>query len=635
MDFLPFEPHTELRLGQAQTGITVEDVIADLEAQKTGGHDRLEGVVRLRTARASFIAGAGMLVLFWLFAFRYEVLEGSRYRALALRHTVQTLPVPAPRGIITDRDGHPVVQNVPGFTLEVVPDELPRGQALDKTLERLSELFALDRAELRRRVLKAQTNETPEPVVVWPGLTQEAAVVFETRTDEFPGFGVGQELSRVYPDRTLLSHIIGYVGRVGAEERQEQPDYALADLIGKTGIEKAYDAVLRGEPGLRRRRTEQSDAVIREPRPGQNVELSISRDLQTELTESLTAVSAALGKKKGAAVAMDPNTGEILALVSLPTFDSNLFVPGTGTAEEIDDVLNDPDEPIFNRALSGQYPSGSTIKPFIAIGALAEKILSPSRQVFVTGSISVPHPSDPAIVYTFHDWKPHGWVNMVRAIAVSSNVYFYTVGGGYGDIEGLGIERIAKHLARFGLGQKAGLELPESTGLVPTPDWKVEARGAPWYIGDTYNVSIGQGDFRLTPLQLTRATAAIANGGRLVQPTLVRGVFDASGQIADAASSKSVDLNIPVSDLDIVRRGLREAVLSGSSIGLSDLPVAVAGKTGTAQIGNGKTHAWFTGFTPFDHPKIVLTVLIEEGGEGSQAAVPVAKKFFERYFRGT
>ncbi|MBI4385509.1 hypothetical protein HY573_01625, partial [Candidatus Parcubacteria bacterium] len=475
-------------------------------------------------------------------------------------------------------------------------------------------------------------SETPDATVVWPGLAHETAVVLETRADEFPGFRVGQELSRVYPDRTLLSHLVGYVGRVNEAERLEYPDYALTDLMGKMGIEQAYDAVLRGEPGLRRRRREESAAVTQEPRPGNNIELAISRDLQAELTESLASASALLGKKKGAAVAMDPNTGEVLALVSLPAFDSNLFVPGTGTADEIDDVLNDPGEPIFNRALSGQYPSGSTIKPFIAVGALAEKIISPSRQIFVTGSISVPHPSDPAIVYTFNDWKAHGWVDMARAIAVSSNVYFYTVGGGYGDIEGLGIDRIARHLVRFGLGQKTDLELPESAGLVPTPAWKVEARSAPWYIGDTYNVSIGQGDLRLTPLQLARATAAIANGGRLVQPTLVRRIFDSDGRTVQATPPRAVDLGIPPADLDVVRRGLREAVLIGSSQGLADLPVTVAGKTGTAQIGNGKTHAWFTGFAPFDHPKIVLTVLIEEGGEGSQAAVPVAKRVFEWYF---
>lgn len=626
MDFLPLKPHTELRLGKAQAALTVEDVIADLEAQKTEGHDRLEGVVGLRTVRAVFLAGAGMLTLFWLFAFRYEVLEGSRYRALALRHAIQTLPVPAPRGIITDRDGQPVVANIPSLTLEVAPDELPRGQALDETLQRLSELFALDRAELRRRTLKAQNSETFDPVVVWPGLAHEAAVVFEARANEFPGFKVGQELSRAYPDRALLSHIVGYVGRVDAEDRRERPDYPLTDLIGKAGIEKTYDALLRGEPGLRRKRKEEPAAVTREPRPGKNIELTISRDLQAKLTEFLAAVSASLGKRKGAAVAMDPDTGEVLALVNLPSFDNNLFVPGTGTAEEIDDVLNDPDEPIFNRALSGQYPSGSTIKPFIAIGALAERILSPSRQIFVTGSISVPHPSDPNIVYTFNDWKPHGWVNMVRAIAVSSNVYFYTVGGGFGDIQGLGIERIAKHLARFGLGQETNVELPEAAGLVPTPAWKSQVRNSPWYIGDTYNVSIGQGDLRLTPLQLTRATAALANGGRLVQPTLVR------GETLGTASPRGINLNIPASDLDVVRRGLREAVTSGSSVVLSDLPVAVAGKTGTAQIGNGQTHAWFTGFAPFEQPRIVLTVLIEEGGEGSQAAVPVAKQFLEWYF---
>lgn len=643
MDFLPLPSLPDTTVRADHRDISVEDVILDTEAQQPQSHvagldpfARIPTPLGLTAARVLLGLGMTILVAFWFIAFRYQVLEGDRYSAIALRHTVSTDSVPAPRGAITDRHGRALVTNTLAFTLEVVPAELPSGDQLDVTVERLSELFGLDRIELRRRVLRA-SRTAGRTSVVWPGLAHDAALVFATRGGDFPGFRVGEDLSRSYPAGPAMSHILGYVGRVSEEDLPEHPDFELTDLVGKAGIESSYDAVLRGVSGFMRRRTDATlsqnpSTATKPPVPGKNVELAVSAGFQERLADSLGRAAAAVGKQSAAAVAMDPRTGEILALVSLPTYDNNLFVPGQASSEAIERVLTDPMQPLFNRALAGQYPSGSTIKPFLAVGVLAEHIINPAKQIFVTGSISVPHPSNPDIVYTFHDWKPHGWVDMVRAIAVSSNVYFYTVGGGFGDIAGLGIERIVEQLARFGFGQRTDVDLADGTGLLPTPAWKERVRGEGWYIGDTYNVSIGQGDLRVTPLQLARATAAIANGGRLVTPHLVRRITDSGGATLEEIRPASTELGIPPDDLAIVRRGMHEAVTVGSSRALADLPVAAAGKTGTAQVGGGKTHAWFTGYAPADNPELVLTVIVEEGGEGSSVAVPVAKELFAWYF---
>ncbi len=641
MDFFPLPSLPDAAVRADPRDISVEDVIVDAEAQRPQAElldplKRIPAPLGLTAARVLVGLGIVMLVAFWFIALRYQILEGTQYGAIALRHTVSTDPIPAPRGIITDRYGLPLVANTLSFALEAVPTELPTGGELDQTIERLSELFGLDRAELRRRVLRAR-RAAGRTSVVWPGLARDAALVFETRGNEFPGFHVGQDLSRSYPAGPAMSQILGYVGRVSVDDLPEHPDYELTDLVGKTGIEASYDAALRGVSGFTRRRTDATlsqnlSTATKAPQPGKNVELTVSADFQERLAASLGRAAASVGKQNAAAVAMDPRTGEILALVSLPTYDNNLFVPGQAPGEAIERVLTDPAEPLFNRALTGQYPSGSTIKPFIATGALAEHVISPTKQIFVTGSISVPHPSNPDIVYTFNDWKPHGWVDMVRAIAVSSNVYFYTVGGGFGDVRGLGIERIVAQLTRFGFGARTGIDLPDGAGLLPTPAWKERTRGEAWYIGDTYHVSIGQGDLRVTPVQLARATGAIANGGRLVVPHLARRITGADGATIEEIRPAATPIGIPPDDLAIVRRGMREAVVSGSSRALGDLPIAVSGKTGTAQVGNGKTHAWFTGYAPTDNPELVITVIVEEGGEGSSVAVPVAKELFAWYF---
>ena len=406
----------------------------------------------------------------------------------------------------------------------------------------------------------------------------------------------------------------------------------MLDFIGKDGLELQYEKELRGVPGkiaisVNSDNTILKTLVAKEARQGNNLVLSIDGELQKILVDSLRDKMAQTNAPGAAAVVLDVKSGEILSLVSLPSFDNNIFNASL-INKTYQELINNKNRPLFNRAISGFYPAGSTIKPFIASAALVEKTIDPSYKVDDTlGYISIPNEYNPEVTYIYRDWQPHGFVDMRRALAVSANVYFYTIGGGYKNIKGLGINKIEKYLKLFGFGASLGIDLPgETGGLVPNPDWKMKTRQENWFTGDTYNVSIGQGDIKVTPLQLAAAMAAVANGGTFYEPTVAFEVVTAEG------GHRRFDPVVRRSDivdglvLRVVRDGLRQAVTSGSARGLSGLPLAVAGKTGTAETGGSHPpHAWFTGFAPFDSPQLVVTVLVEEGGEGSQAAVPVAR----------
>jgi penicillin-binding protein 2 len=301
-------------------------------------------------------------------------------------------------------------------------------------------------------------------------------------------------------------------------------------------------------------------------------------------------------------------------------------------------MLSDPAKPFFNRAIAGVYPPGSSIKPFVAYAALEEGVVSPRTQVMSTGAVVVPNPYNPDAPAIFRDWKAggHGVVDVYKAIAESVNTYFYAVGGGYGDIEGLGIARIKRYLDAFGFGVKTNADITgEEEGVVPDKIWKEKEFNAQWTLGDTYNVSIGQGNLLVTPLQLARAYAALANGGKLMQPLLVKEVIGNNKE--KIFESRPLVVATSAEDeknLSVVRNGMRQTVTDGSARRLADLPVAVAGKTGTAQAPRNTTHAWFASFAPFNDPKIALVILFEEGGEGSSVAVPAAHEIYQWYFGG-
>jgi penicillin-binding protein 2 len=311
--------------------------------------------------------------------------------------------------------------------------------------------------------------------------------------------------------------------------------------------------------------------------------------------------------------------------VSLPDYDPNDFASGLDP-EEYDKLIYNKAEPLFNRAIGGMYPSGSIIKPFLASAALHEDIIASTTFLYTDGSISVPSKYDPSVIYTFNDWKNHGSVNMREAIAVSSNVYFYIIGGGYKGREGLGIERIKEYLSIFGWGKKTSIDLyGEADGFLPDPEWKRRERGEEWYIGDTYQASIGQGNLLATPLQVAASIASVANSGTLFVPHVVARIGD------DPYIPESKSLPFSSHTLRVVQEGMRNAVLEGSSQILRDLPIAVAGKTGTAETGGEDTHAWFAGFAPYENPELVIVVMMEDGGRATEA-VYVARDILNIYY---
>ena len=334
------------------------------------------------------------------------------------------------------------------------------------------------------------------------------------------------------------------------------------------------------------------------------------------------------GTETASAIAIDPRNGGVLAMVSLPGYDNNLFAKGIAR-EDYKKIIEDKNLPLFNRSVSGEYPPGSTLKPAVAAAALAEGTVTPETTVLDNqGAIFVGS-------WRFGDWKVHGMVNMKKAIAESCDVYFYALGGGYGNIPGLGMDRMKKYEKLFGFGEVSGIDLPgEKSGLIPDENWKKEKIGEKWYIGDSYHSAIGQGFITATPLQLANYTAALANGGTLFSPKIVSKIKKSNGE-EKIIRPEIIRKNFISPDiLKIVREGMRETVLSGSAKSLNALPIEVAGKTGTAQFGtDNKTHGWFISFAPFENPEIAMVVLAEGGGEGSSSGVPVTKDVFEWYFK--
>ena len=597
------------------------------------------------------IEAKNFLILFWcvalalgLFAVRagwMQVAGAQKYEAAAASNKTRNYPILARRGIVYDRDLRPLVENVPSFDLVTIPADLPRNKEERRELiARLAPIIDVPEALLAEqfaRVKLAQIN----PALIMENVARDTALFLETKLDLFPGIEIKKNSYRLYADGAYFSHVMGYVGRVSENDLERDPGFSSIDYVGKSGVELSYDRSLRGSNGIIEREVDAISDVRKEKQvakdaAGETVVLTIDGPLQKKLTDALARQLAATEGADGAsAVALDPQTGEILALVSLPSYDNNIF-GGLASRESYRDVRDDPKTPLFDRAVFGQYPPGSSIKPFIAAMALQEGVITSATTVVSTGSISVPNQYNPDIVYTFHDWKTggHGLVNVIKALSESVNTFFYTVGGGHGDIAGLGISRIKEYLGLFGFGGATGVDLAgENNGTVPDPAWKKEVLREGWSLGDTYNTSIGQGNLLVTPLQLAQGYAALANGGTLFRPFVVKSVLDKDKRFIMENKSQAVRASfIDAKNLDTVRKGMRETVLSGTARPLSSLPVAVAGKTGTAQAGQNKTHAWFSSFAPYNDPSIVLVVLVENGGEGSVVSVPVAHEVLQWYF---
>lgn len=561
-----------------------------------------------------------------------QISQGQENYSLAEGNRLKTESIAPPRGLIFDRDGVALVKNIPDFSIILSPQDVPRKtEQFNEYLQKLAIALKNPVGELEKNIKDSLDKAS---LTLSEGLTRDEAMSLELRLNGINGIKVVKTPSRLYDSLPGLGHIVGYVGKVTEEDLERRPELLLTSTIGKSGIEKSFDELLQGKPGIETLEVDSTGKKIRsvgvQPSvPGNSLVLTIDDKLQQVAATSLLEAIKKNRATSGAAIALDPRNGQVLAMVSAPIFDNNIFSRITKQADRQKTLL-DPLSPLVNRSISGQYPSGSTIKPIIASAALAEKVVSPDTKIDTSeGKITIGQ-------WTFPDWKLHGITDVRQAIAESNNIFFYSVGGGYKNIHGLGADRLAKYLNKFGFGQKTNINIPgETSGLVPTPDWKENAKKEPWYIGDTYNLSIGQGDLLVTPLQLTRAVGVIANGGTLYQPNLLKSVLSSDELENKDVSPKVAASKIIGSDwLRVVREGMRRAVLVGSARSFSSLPITVAAKTGTAQfnVAKDRTHSWFTAFAPYENPEIVLSVIVEGGGEGFSVAAPVAKNIIEKYF---
>ena len=628
-----FEKYRVKRL--SRESIEAEEIFLDSEKLKKSPEserEKLEFPIKRGKVYFLYVLIIVFLLILFVRAMDLQIVKGGYWRDLAEENRIRSYPIKSLRGIITDRNNKPLVANEPGFNLVAIPtDLLKQKDKLSEISSSLAEILKEPKDEIEN-TLKDNAGLSV-PITIKENISRETALVLKSKFAENPAIFVEITSQRNYIDSIYFSHILGYVGKISQEEREKHPDYLIDDYVGKTGLEFYYENILRGSYGEKLVEVDSQGKIQnifaqKEPSAGTNIALSIDGDLQKKLYDEINHTLKELGLDRAAGVALDPTNGQILALVSFPGFDNDKFIRGF-SQKDFDKFIQNPSKPLFNRAISGTYPPGSTIKPLIAAAALNERVVTPNQIINCSGSITIYNQYYPNIFRTYHDWKAHGPTNLSKAIAESCNVYFYTVGGGYGEIEGLGIEKIKQYLKQFGLGEILGIDLPnEAGGLVPDEDWKRKIKSEDWYIGDTYNISIGQGDLLVTPLQMALATAAIANNGTLFRPQIVNKIDD------NPVSSQIIRNNIIDKEiLDVVKKGMRETIISGTAKQLYDLPVKVAGKTGTAQAPGGKTpHGWFTAFAPYDNPKIVLAILIENGGEGSAVAVPIAKEVLRWYF---
>lgn len=565
-----------------------------------------------------------------------QIIDGAMYQAQAEENRYTTQMIIPARGTILDRNNEPLAWNEAMFILTMTASELPKSEEDRSALFlKVGDLTGLQRTDLDLLFSKALATPLDE-ISVLQNIPYEAGIRLATTISGLRGFDLQTKSKRLYHSSIAsLSHILGYTGSISAEEYSilKTSQYRLIDEIGKAGVEKSYESLLRGTPGTlisEVNATGDKLAILSQTQAqaAGNMILSIDASFQKFTEQKLIETLSRVNASRGSVVALDPRTGAVRALVSWPAFDSNEFVGGID-AERYTMLLENENQPLFPRAIAGEFPSGSIFKPFVAYAALAEEIVSEHTSFVSTGGVRIGQ-------WFFPDWKGggHGITDVRKAIAESVNTYFYIVGGGLDEVTGLGVDRISQYAQRFGFGSPTGIDLPgEDDGFLPSKEWKLEEKSERWYVGDTYHYAIGQGDFLTTPIQMAVAISVIANSGFRPIPYLVESM-DGPGasQITHQMPTELQELDEIA--LQIVRQGMRQTVTQGSARSLSGLTDAVAGKTGTAQTpGDRPYHSWFTGFGPYEDPTLTLVVLIEEGGESTEAAVPLAKELFTWWFQ--
>ncbi len=615
--------------------VTPEETLIDSGSE----HSDLEKPIPHAAFRFTFFSALLLFGVIFAFSFKIAVSEYEEYARLALDNRTVNFFIPPPRGIIFDRLGQALVKNLAGFDLLVISKEVREGKD-NAQVDKIADILGVPREQFD--LLTAENSKKSSIFFAAKELNKNQ--VLELRYLNPKGFYVVPDTNRYYVDGHQFSSILGYVGKVNVADLNKDY-YNPTDTIGRLGVELQYEELLRGEHGkiffspdgkaIEDPRPERQDKNSIDPVPGKNLVLNIDYDLQKKLYNELYGALAGANLSRGAAVIQNPANGQVLAMVSFPSFDNNLFVSGL-SEKDFKNLFDNKSRPLFNRVISGLYNPGSTIKPFMGLMTLEEHIFTPQDVIRDCIRLVVPNPFDPDSPSVFKNWREDtGLFNLRRAIADSCNVYFFIAGGGFGNVRGLGIERIAKYLMSSWADKILGIDLPgEVSGFVPTPDWKEKKRGEPWYQGDTYNISIGQGDLLVTPLWLNSYISGIANGGTVYKPQVAQRVVDDNkNDIRIFQKEQLFRLPFTPDAVSEIKSDMEETVISGTAKLLQNLPVRVGAKTGTAEVIKGRSiNALFAAFAPFDDPEIAITVLVEGASSNQGAATVVADHVLKWYF---
>jgi len=566
-----------------------------------------------------------------------QVLKGEEYRLLSLNNRIRLQSIDPPRGLICDRNGHVLVENRPSFDVDITQKDAGK---VEETVEKVAKHLNVSHEELMLKLTSSKGISAYKPILLKQDIGRNALASIEAHKYDLPGIAVNVKLRRHYLNVQDAAHLIGYLSEISPEElaRQQYPGRRRGDFIGKFGAEKAYENYLRGTRGGRQVEVNANGQVVRilktvAAKPGQNIYLTIDHTLQKKAESLLRGVA-------GAAVAMEPGSGRILALASSPSFDQNYFAMGM-SHDQWDTLISNPFRPMENKAIQGEYPPGSTYKIITAMAGLEEGVIDENTQVFCPGYYRFGN-------RTYRCWKKggHGQVDIHKAITESCDVYFYKVG------ELLGVDRLAWYARASGLGLPTGINLDkEAKGLIPTAAWKKKRVGVPWQEGETLSVAIGQGFNLATPLQMAGMMAAIASGGTRYKPIIMEAVKTPDGRVLYQSEPKVIG-KMPVSEptLKLLKTGLWAVVNSdqGTARGSHLADIEISGKTGTSQVISRKKddtrpeedrpahlrpHAWFVAYAPSENPVIAVAVLIEHGEHGSSAAAPVARELIKAYLR--
>ena len=601
---------------------------------------RREG--RLFTHRA-IVAGLVVLILLGSIVGRMvylQIIDHDHFTTLAQDNRVKLIPLPPTRGLIYDRKNRLLALNRPAFNLEIIPEVVPDP---DKTLAGLEALIEIRPADRERFYKLKRQKRRFESIPIKLDISQEEAALFAVNRYKFPGVSIKARLTRTYPMKDLMAHVVGYVGRISLQDLKtiDASNYAGITYIGKTGVEKSYEDVLHGRVGLQQVEVNALGKAVRvlqetPPQPGRSLRLNIDIDLQRVAMD-------ALGDMNGAVVAIDPKTGGVLAMVSKPGYDSNPFVEGI-SSKAYQALRQAPNNPLFNRALQGAYPPGSTVKPFMGLAGLELGFIDAKEKKYCPGFFQLPGHD-----HKYRDWKRggHGPMNVDAAITQSCDVFFYQLA------HEIGIDKLQQYLKQFRFGEKTGIDLVgERTGIRPSREWKRRRYKQVWFPGETVIIGIGQGSFEATTLQLAAATAAIANGGVYMQPQLVDEIVDEStGEVKATEKKAHIIPVIRQANWDKIREAMEHVVQGprGTARRLKNEHYRIAGKTGTAQVftvkqdeeyeeskvsKKNRDHALFIAYAPVEDPQIAVAVIVENGGHGGSTAAPVAKKVMDAWLLG-